>query len=234
MSCWRWTTPLGSPVVPLDRGRTRTRRGAWARRGAARPRRSGLPPPRGSHVAPASPAIAVPPVPVGSATSRLGSQSARDRAQLLRFQERVQRDGDRSRRDGSPEDGREERPVREHQRHPIPAPNAGSRDRTGERPDPPVELAVGRLAIVRDNGDACPPPFGNVPPDEPLRGVESLGKPFRRVHAADETTTSPSLPPSRRLSAAPATRVGLLASPRANLGRVPAVSMSRRKRDLPA
>ena len=150
--------------------------------GCASPRRrtaSGM-----FHAAQPSLAIAAP-----SASGRVEDQDPRvavgeDDPRLLGLQERV--DGNRHGAcgDRAPEHHREKGSVGEEDRHAVAPVNSRPRERSRKAPHVPVELGVGRLAIVRRDRDPSAAALRDVPAHEPLRGVEAVRKMFGGAHAS--------------------------------------------------
>src|SRR4029077_19560495 len=98
-----------------------------------------------------------------------------DSLQLLGLQERVQGGRYGASRDRAPETDRKEVSVREDQRDPVSTMDALPLERRREPPDELVELAEGRLLLIRDDRYVLGSILGGVAPDGPFSCVETVG-----------------------------------------------------------
>ena len=97
-----------------------------------------------------------------------------DGFELLGLQERVERNGHSAARNRAPEGDRKEGAIGQDQGDSISVVDALVLQGGREAPDELLELAVGRLSLVRYDRDAPSPALRDTSSDEPLRGVEAV------------------------------------------------------------
>ena len=114
-----------------------------------------------------------------------------NRLEPLRLQLRVERHRGRSRRDGTPEAGGEERTVGKDQGDPVAGAHPVLAQGRREPPHEAVQLPVGRLAFVRDDGDAPAAILRHVAAHEPPGGVEILRQMVGGAHSGGQFTHPP-------------------------------------------